>query len=62
MNSITPVWYWRVNHEDIGFASCSDKAMTMTELNETPGLLTRSVVAATLAAVYKYYDNIRSVV
>lgn len=38
MNSITPVWYWRVNHEYIDFLHATIKRMTMTELNETPGL------------------------
>ena len=38
MNTITPVWYWRVNHEYIDFLHATIKRMTMAELNGTPGL------------------------
>lgn len=46
MNSITPVWYWRVNHEYIDFIHSTIKRMTMVELNETRGNLMHSGVAA----------------
>ena len=38
MNAITPVWYWRVNHEYIDFLHATIKRMTMAQLNDTPGL------------------------
>lgn len=60
MNSITPVWYWRVNHEYIDFLHATIKRMTMTELNETPGLFDAQRRCSDLNfAVYKYYDNIK---
>ncbi len=60
MNSITPVWYWRVNHEYIDFLHATIKRMTMTELNETPGLFDAQRRCSDLnSAVYKYYDNIK---
>ncbi|EDA7553385.1 RNA helicase [Salmonella enterica subsp. enterica serovar Typhimurium] len=60
MNSITPVWYWRVNHEYIDFLHATIKRMTMTELNETPGLFDSQRRCSDLnSAVYKYYDNIK---
>ena len=39
MNAVTPVWYWRVNHEYIDFLHATIKRMKMTEINDTPGLL-----------------------
>lgn len=64
MNSITPVWYWRVNHEYIDFLHATIKRMTMTELNETLlDYLTHSVVAATLTLPFISITTIlRSVV
>ena len=60
MNSITPVWYWRVNHEYIDFIHSTIKRMTMVELNETPGLFDSQRRCSDLnSAVYKYYDNIK---
>lgn len=60
MNSITPVWYWRVNHEYIDFIHSTIKRMTMVELNETPGLFDAQRRCSDLnSAVYKYYDNIK---
>ena len=60
MNSITPVWYWRVNHEYIDFIHSTVKRMTMVELNETPGLFDAQRRCSDLnSAVYKYYDNIK---
>ena len=38
MNSVTPVWYWRVNHEYIDFLHATIKRMKMSEINDTPGL------------------------
>lgn len=46
MNAITPVWYWRVNHEYIDFLHATVKRMTMAQLNETPGYLMPSVAVA----------------
>lgn len=60
MNSITPIWYWRVNHEYIDFIHSTVKRMTMVELNETPGLFDAQRRCSDLnSAVYKYYDNIK---
>ncbi|HCT4966099.1 TPA: RNA helicase [Citrobacter koseri] len=60
MNTITPVWYWRVNHEYIDFLHATIKRMTMTELNGTPGLFDAQRRCSDLnSAVYKYYDNIK---
>ncbi|MCD9160282.1 ESA_00282 family adhesion-associated protein, partial [Escherichia coli] len=38
MNAVTPVWYWRVNHEYIDFLHATIKRMKMAEINDTPGL------------------------
>ncbi|HEJ0067199.1 TPA: RNA helicase [Citrobacter koseri] len=60
MNTITPVWYWRVNHEYIDFLHATIKRMTMAELNGTPGLFDAQRRCSDLnSAVYKYYDNIK---
>ena len=60
MNSITPVWYWRVNHEYIDFLHATIKRMKMTEINDTPGLFEAQRRCSDLnSAVYKYYDNIK---
>ena len=60
MNAVTPVWYWRVNHEYIDFIHSTIKRMTMVELNETPGLFDAQRRCSDLnSAVYKYYDNIK---
>lgn len=60
MNSITPVWYWRVNHEYIDFLHATIKRMTVAELNGTPGLFDAQRRCSDLnSAVYKYYDNIK---
>lgn len=60
MNAITPVWYWRVNHEYIDFLHATIKRMTMTQLNDTPGLFEAQRRCSDLnSAVYKYYDTIK---
>ncbi|ADO47022.1 ESA_00282 family adhesion-associated protein [[Enterobacter] lignolyticus] len=60
MNAITPVWYWRVNHEYIDFLHASIKRMSIAELNATPGLFDAQRRCSDLnSAVYKYYDNIK---
>ncbi|WP_061707221.1 ESA_00282 family adhesion-associated protein [Pseudenterobacter timonensis] len=60
MNAITPVWYWRVNHEYIDFLHATIKRMKMTEINDTPGLFEAQRRCSDLnSAVYKYYDNIK---
>ncbi|POT56759.1 RNA helicase [Citrobacter amalonaticus] len=60
MNMITPVWYWRVNHEYIDFLHATIKRMTVAELNGTPGLFDAQRRCSDLnSAVYKYYDNIK---
>ncbi|AMO47171.1 hypothetical protein GA0061071_11478 [Kosakonia oryzendophytica] len=60
MNAITPVWYWRVNHEYIDFLHATIKRMNMAELNNTPGLFEAQRRCSDLnSAVYKYYDNIK---
>lgn len=60
MNAITPVWYWRVNHEYIDFIHATIKRMNMAELNGTPGLFDAQRRCSDLnSAVYKYYDNIK---
>ena len=60
MNSIPPVWYWRVNHEYIDFLHATIKRMKMTEINDTPGLFEAQRRCSDLnSAVYKYYDNIK---
>lgn len=60
MNAITPVWYWRVNHEYIDFLHATIKRMNMAELNSTPGLFDAQRRCSDLnSAVYKYYDNIK---
>lgn len=60
MNAITPVWYWRVNHEYIDFLHATIKRMNMAELNSTPGLFEAQRRCSDLnSAVYKYYDNIK---
>ena len=60
MNSVTPVWYWRVNHEYIDFLHATIKRMKMSEINDTPGLFEAQRRCSDLnSAVYKYYDNIK---
>ncbi|WLI75782.1 RNA helicase [Kosakonia sp. H02] len=60
MNAITPVWYWRVNHEYIDFLHATIKRMNMVEINNTPGLFEAQRRCSDLnSAVYKYYDNIK---
>jgi len=60
MNAITPVWYWRVNHEYIDFIHATIKRMNVAELNSTPGLFDAQRRCSDLnSAVYKYYDNIK---
>ena len=60
MNAITPVWYWRVNHEYIDFLHATIKRMNMAEINSTPGLFEAQRRCSDLnSAVYKYYDNIK---
>lgn len=60
MNAITPVWYWRVNHEYIDFLHATIKRMNMSELNSVPGLFEAQRRCSDLnSAVYKYYDNIK---
>lgn len=60
MNAITPVWYWRVNHEYIDFLHATIKRMSISELNATAGLFEAQRRCSDLnSAVYKYYDNIK---
>lgn len=60
MNVITPVWYWRVNHEYIDFLHATIKRMNMAEINSVPGLFEAQRRCSDLnSAVYKYYDNIK---
>ena len=60
MNTITPGWYWRVNHEYIDFVQSTVKHMNMVEINSTPGLFEAQRRCSDLnSAVYKYYDNIK---
>ncbi|MGU0055748.1 ESA_00282 family adhesion-associated protein [Enterobacter hormaechei] len=57
---MTPVWYWRVNHEYIDFLHATIKRMKMAEINDTPGLFDAQRRCSDLnSAVYKYYDNIK---
>nr|WP_318384384.1 RNA helicase [uncultured Enterobacter sp.] len=60
MNAITPVWYWRVNHEYIDFLHATIKRMNMSQINGVPGLFEAQRRCSDLnSAVYKYYDNIK---
>ncbi|GAL57775.1 hypothetical protein EV102420_08_02380 [Pseudescherichia vulneris NBRC 102420] len=60
MNAITPVWYWRINHEYIDFLHATIKRMNMADLNRTPGLFEAQRRCSDLnSAVYRYYDNIK---
>lgn len=60
MNAITPVWYWRVNHEYIDFLHATIKRMNMSQINSVPGLFEAQRRCSDLnSAVYKYYDNIK---
>jgi len=60
MNAITPVWYWRVNHEYIDFLHATIKRMSIAELKATDGLFEAQRRCSDLnSAVYKYYDNIK---
>ncbi|WP_330984900.1 MULTISPECIES: ESA_00282 family adhesion-associated protein [Enterobacterales] len=60
MNAITPVWYWRVNHEYIDFLHATIKRMNIADLNATEGLFEAQRRCSDLnSAVYKYYDNIK---
>ncbi|MCU6669570.1 RNA helicase [Enterobacteriaceae bacterium H4N4] len=60
MNAITPVWYWRVNHEYIDFLHATIKRMNMVEINSIPDLFDAQRRCSDLnSAVYKYYDNIK---
>lgn len=60
MNAITPVWYWRVNHEYIDFLHATIKRMSMAQLNDTPGLFEAQRRCSDLnSAVYKYYDTLK---
>ena len=60
MNAITPVWYWRVNHEYIDFLHATVKRMSIADLNATAGLFEAQRRCSDLnSAVYKYYDNIK---
>ena len=54
MNAVTPVWYWRVNHEYIDFLHATIKRMKMAEINDTPGLFDAQRRCSDLnSAVYK---------
>lgn len=46
MNSVTPVWYWRVNHEYIDFLHATIKRMKMSEIMTRPDCLKHSVAVA----------------
>ncbi|BBV64293.1 ESA_00282 family adhesion-associated protein [Kluyvera ascorbata] len=60
MSSITPVWYWRINHEYIDFLQSTIKRMSIDELKETPGLFEAQDRCRNLnGAVYEYYDEIK---
>lgn len=60
MNAITPVWYWRVNHEYIDFLHATIKRMNIADLNAIEGLFEAQRRCSDLnSAVYKYYDNIK---
>ena len=60
MNAITPVWYWRVNHEYIDFLHATIKRMDVTQIKSTPGLFDAQRRCSDLdSAVYKYYDNLK---
>ncbi|KNC92490.1 ESA_00282 family adhesion-associated protein [Trabulsiella odontotermitis] len=60
MNAITPVWYWRVNHEYIDFLHATIKRMSMGEINAVPGLFDAQRRCSDLnSAVYKYYDTLK---
>lgn len=60
LNSITPIWYWRVNHEYMDFINATVKRMRFDELNATPGLFEAQRRCSDLnSAVYKYYENIK---
>lgn len=60
MNAITPVWYWRVNHEYIDFLHATIKRMNIADLKATAGLFEAQRRCSDLnSAVYKYYDNIK---
>ena len=60
LNSITPIWYWRVNHEYMDFINATIKRMRFDELNATPGLFEAQRRCSDLnSAVYKYYENIK---
>lgn len=60
LNSITPMWYWRVNHEYMDFINATVKRMRFDELNATPGLFEAQRRCSDLnSAVYKYYENIK---
>lgn len=60
MNAITPVWYWRVNHEYIDFLHATIKRMNISQINSVPGLFEAQRRCSDLnSAVYKYYDNIK---
>lgn len=60
MSSITPSWYWRINHEYTDFLQSTIKRMSIDELKETPGLFEAQDRCRTLnGAVYEFYDEIK---
>ena len=60
MSTITPPWYWRINHEYIDFLQSTIKRMSIDELKETPGLFEAQERCRDLnGAVYEYYDEIK---
>ncbi|MGL5700676.1 MAG: ESA_00282 family adhesion-associated protein [Kluyvera sp.] len=60
MSSITPSWYWRINHEYIDFLQSTIKRLSSDELKETPGLFDAQERCRNLnGAVYEYYDEIK---
>lgn len=60
MHTITPSWYWYINHEYSDFTQATIKKMAMMALVTTPMLFERLRRCSNLnAAVYKYYDILK---
>lgn len=60
VKSITPVWYWRVNHEYTDFINATINKMNVIQITGTPGLFEAQRRCSLLnAAIYNYYASIK---
>lgn len=60
ISAVTPLWYWRVNHEYSDFINATIRRMSMVQLTDTAGLFEAQRRCSDLnAAVYNYYTSLK---